>query len=382
MTDTVQDWTALVDSLWPERDAEGWDQVGLQVGDPAAQVQAVLVCLDVTDAVLDEAERLGAGLVLAHHPLLFRPLERLTPQTASGRLALRAARAGIALLAAHTNFDVAQGGTSDPVVALLGLRDVRPLVAAKPCEGQAKLVTFVPPEATARVLTALSQAGAGVIGEYDRCSFRLAGTGTFRPSEAASPAVGERGDLNEVPEERLEVVLPRRLAGRAVAALRAAHPYEEVAFDLYPLLDAPEDAKGLGRVGELPEPRPLREVARVLAQGLPSPLLRTAGDPRGLVRRVAVTGGAGDSLIGAALAAGADCYVTGDLRHHVALDALTMGLTLVDAGHYATEAAALPHLVQALGSAASRRGLRARLVASDVRTEPWSDWAATEEEQQ
>jgi len=376
--DTVGDWVALVDRTWPERDAESWDRTGLQVGDPAAPVGTVLVCLDVTPEVLDEAERAGAQLVLAHHPLLFRPLERLTPDTASGALALRAARAGIALLAAHTNFDVAAGGTSDPVAELLGLRDVRPLVPARLGDAgqQLKLVTFVPAEHTEAVLAALSEAGAGVIGEYTSCSFRVSGTGTFRPSARANPAAGQRERLNHEAEERLEMILPRARAAQAVAALRAAHPYEEVAFDLVPLVAAPEAGKGLGRIGQLPQPLALRDVAARLAEALPSPHLRSAGDPALQVRTVAVCGGAGDSLVGAALGAGADCYVTGDLRHHVALDALTMGMALIDAGHYATEAAALPHLRATLAEAASRHGLSARLVASEVRTEPWSDWRA------
>lgn len=376
MTDTVADWAALTDRHWPERDAEGWDRVGLQVGDPAAPVSAVLVCLDVTHVVLDEAERVGAELILAHHPLLLRGLERLTPDTASGALALRAARAGIALLAAHTNFDVAEGGTSDPVAALLGLCDVRPLVPAGfggPGR-ELKLVTFVPPDHTAAVLDALSAAGAGDIGEYSACSFRVAGTGTFRPSEQANPTVGERGRLNEAAEDRLELVLPRGRVADVVAALRAVHPYEEVAFDLVPLAAAPESGKGLGRVGDLAAPLTLRDAARLLATELPSPHLRSAGDPDRVLRRVAVCGGAGDSLIGAALAAGADCFVTGDLRHHPALDALTMGMALIDAGHYPTEAAALPHLLATLRDSAARAGLRARLVASAIRTEPWSDW--------
>lgn len=376
--DTVGDWVGLVDRHWPERDAESWDRTGLQVGDPTAPVDTVLVCLDVTHDVLDEAERLGARLLLAHHPLLFRPLDRLTPATATGALALRAANAGIAILAAHTNFDVAQGGTSDPVATLLDLQDVRPLVPARfgdPGQ-QLKLVTFVPAEHTSAVLDAMSAAGAGVIGEYTSCSFRVAGTGTFRPSAQANPAVGEREQLNQEPEERLEMILPRARAADVINALRAAHPYEEVAFDLVPLVAAPESGKGLGRVGELPEPRTLRELAARLAEGLPSPHLRTAGDPHREIRHVAVVGGAGDSLIGAALASGADCYVTGDLRHHVALDALSMGMALIDAGHYATEAAALPHLLDTLREAAGRHGLAARLVASALRTEPWSDWRA------
>lgn len=368
---------ALVDARYPERDAAGWDHVGLQVGDPDDPVTAVLVCLDVTGATLEEAGRLGADLILAHHPLLFRPLPSLTPSTAAGRLALRAARSGIAVLAAHTNLDAAVPGTSDPVAEILSLTGIRPLVPQSgPFPGQVKLVSFIPRDDTARVLGAMADAGAGVIGEYDRCSFRVAGTGSFRPSATADPAVGEREQLNEVAEDRLEIVVPRDRLGAVVAALTEAHPYEEVAWDAYSLVDPPPppDArdKGLGLVGTLPTPWPLRRVAATLAADLPAPGLRVAGDLAAAVRRVAVCGGAGDSFIPDALAAGADVFITGDLRHHPALDARTMGLALIDAGHYATEAAALPAFRAALAATASERGLRAQLLASEVTTDPWT----------
>ncbi|MGH8931553.1 MAG: Nif3-like dinuclear metal center hexameric protein [Egibacteraceae bacterium] len=279
--DRVRDWVGLVDECYPEADAAGWDAVGLHVGGPDDAVTAVLVCLDVTASTLEEAANARAELLLAHHPLLFRPLERLTPATAPGRLALEAARRGIAVLAAHTNFDAALPGTTEPVVALLDLVGVRPLE-------------------------------------------RLAGDET--------KGLGQKG-LGQ---------------------------------------------KGLGRIGRLREPQPLGAIARRLADGLPAPFLRCAGDLDAPVATVAACGGAGDGLIGAALQAGADVYVTGDLRHHVALDALTMGLAVVDAGHYATEVAALPALHATLAEAATRRGLRARLLLSKVSTEPWSDWSRWE----
>ncbi|MPZ86727.1 MAG: Nif3-like dinuclear metal center hexameric protein [Nitriliruptorales bacterium] len=377
--DRLADWIALVDARYPERDAAAWDHVGLQVGDPRDAVTAVLVCLDVTEATLEEAGRLGADLILAHHPLLFRPLPSLTPSTAAGRLALRAARSGIAILAAHTNLDAAVPGTSDPVAAILSLTGVRALAPQSgPRPGRVKLVTFIPHDDTARVLGAMAEVGAGVIGEYDHCSFRVAGTGTFRPSAAAAPAVGERQRLNEVAEDRLEIVVTRDRLGAVVTALTGEHPYEEVAWDAYPLVDPPPPPeardKGLGLVGMLPAPLTLRQVAATLAGRLPAPGLRVAGNLAATVRCVAVCGGAGDSLIPNALAAQADVYVTGDLRHHPALDARTMGLALIDAGHYATEAAALPAFRAALAATAGERGLRAQLLASEVSTDPWTTY--------
>ena len=370
MVDRLADWIQVVDALYPQSHAASWDVSGLQVGDPNDPVNGVLLCLDAVTATLDEAAARGADLLLTHHPLLFRPLQRLTPATVPGRLALRAARSHIAVLAAHTNFDSAADGTTEPVVRLLDLRDVTPLAPALG-DGDCKLVTFVPPEATQLVRSALAEAGAGSIGAYRACSFAVRGTGTFVAPATANPAVGEPGRRNEVAEDRLEMVVPRTRLGAAVAALRRAHPYEEVAFDVIELLGAGQGDRGMGRIGNLPEPVALRTVGERLAVGLPSPHLRVGGDLDRPIRRVAACGGAGDSLIGAALDAGADCYITGDMRHHAALDARSAGMAVIDAGHYATEAAALPILHQALAQASARRGLTARLLASAVRTDPF-----------
>ncbi len=390
MADRVADWVELLAAGYPPGDAEPWDNVGLQVGDPQDAVTRVLVALEVTEAVLDEAAAVDAELVLTHHPLVFRPLASLTPASAAGRLALRAAREGRAVLAAHTNFDVAEEATTTPIVELLGLVRVRPLDPRPDPGGEVrKLTTFVPREHTGAVIAALSAAGAGVIGAYDECTFRVPGTGTFRPSAAANPERGARGQRNEVAEDRLEVEVRRDVMAAALAALEEAHPYEEVAYDVYVLDDQRRPHKGLGRVGELTEPTSLRAIADTLAVGLPSPHLRVAGDLDRPVRRVAACGGAGDGLIDAALAADADLYVTGDLRHHPALDARTQGLALIDAGHHATEAAALPLLRAALVEGAAARGLAAQVSASAVDTDPWAGYrppptaagaAATDEE--
>lgn len=371
MPDTVAGWTALVHDLYPPEHAAEWDSVGLQVGDPVWGVERVLVTLDVTVPVVEEAAEVGHTLVLAHHPLLFRPLERLTPDTASGVIALAAARAQVAVLAAHTNLDVATdgAGTSDPLVRLLDLTDVEPLTREQE-PGRRKLVTFVPGEHTDTVLDALAAAGAGVIGDYERCSFRVAGTGTFRPGPATDPHTGTVGADNEEAEDRLEVVVDRARVHDVVEALRAAHPYEEVAYDLYPLVGGTR--AGLGRVGTLPSPLTLRALAARIRDDLPSPHLRFAGTPDRTVRRVAVCGGAGDSLIGAACSAGADVLVTGDLRHHPTLDAQALGLAVIDAGHHATESAALPTWVDRLTAAAGDWGLGAEVVPSQVVTVPWS----------
>ena len=369
--DTVGDWLGLVHDHWPPAQAASWDAVGLHVGDPAWPVARVLVALDVTPEVVDEAAAVEHTLLLVHHPLLFRPLARLTPSSASGRTALAAARAGVAVAAAHTNLDVAGDGTgtSDPVARVLGLQDAVALSSDLRDDGRVKLVTFVPPGHTEALLDALADAGAGTIGAYERCSFRVRGSGTFRPGDGAEPYSGTHEQDAAEDEDRLEVEVPRGRVAAVVAALRTAHPYDEVAYDLVPRLAGAE--VGFGRVGDLPSPLPLREVATRLRDGLPAPHLRVGGAPELEVTRVAIVGGSGGSFVGAALAAGAQVLVTGDVDHHTALDARTQGLAVLDAGHHGTEHAALPAWREALLADAQDRRLGADVVLSTVDTDPW-----------
>ncbi len=383
--DPLGRWCAALDDAYPPVHAESWDAVGLHVGDRLGdRVTGVLVTLDVTEAVLDEAAGLGADLVGAHHPLLFGPLARLTPTTAPGRLALRAARQGVAVLAVHTNVDKAVDGTSHPAADVLALQERRPLQPLAPDPGDAptKIVTFAPTDATDAVIRAMAAAGAGVIGDYTECAFTTPGTGTFRPGDATDPHVGTRGQREFVAEDRSEVVAPRRHVPAIRAALAEAHPYEEVPIDLYPLVADPSpSAMGLGVRGRLPDPLPLAEVARRLADGLPSPHLRLAAtDPAATATTVAICGGSGDSLIEAVLDADGratvDVFVTGDLKHHRTLDALTLGLPLIDAGHFATEDPAMDGVVAALEARRDDFGLTAPIHRSCVVTDPWTDWRA------
>ncbi|MEE8602340.1 Nif3-like dinuclear metal center hexameric protein [Euzebya tangerina] len=392
--DGLHQWIAALDTAYPPADAAGWDAVGLHVGEARRdRVTGVLVTLDVTDAVLDEAAQLGADLIIAHHPLLFAPLERLTGATAAGRLALRAARQGCAVLAAHTNVDSAGDGTSHPVARILGLVDTRPIqpLPAAAADAPMKLVTFVPAAATDAVIDAMSSAGAGQIGEYSGCAFVAPGTGRFTPGEGASPAIGEVGETEEVAENRIEMVLRAGEVDVVVQELIDAHPYEEVAYDVVPLrttatssqgrLDAFADgAKGLGRRGRLPEPRTLADIAETLRTQLPSPHLRlAAADATTWVSEVAICGGAGDSMIPSLIdPAGTptvDLFITGDLKHHVTLDARTMGLAVIDAGHFATENSTMDVVLERLESIRTLLSLTAPLHRSTVSTDPWTDWS-------
>jgi dinuclear metal center YbgI/SA1388 family protein len=333
MSPSVGDWLRILDGFFPPALAEEWDNVGLQVGDPSWPAGRAMVALDPIAAVIEEAVELGCGLVVTHHPLVFRPLARVDASQPVGAVVARALAARVAVVACHTNADAARPGVSDALAEALGLR-VTGVLRQGRTNRDVKLVTFVPAEATGKVLDALAMAGAGVIGEYTHCSFRVRGTGTFLPSERATPAVGDQGALTEVEEDRVEVVLPRdRLAG-AVSALIAAHPYEEVAYDVYPLVGT--DGLGPGRLAETADSLTVGGLTERCRERLGSGV-RTAGDLGRTARTVALCGGAGAFLIPEAIRAGADVLVTGDVKHHQALDAVAGGLSVIDAGHHGTE---------------------------------------------
>ena len=349
---TVRDVIAALDDWAPPGLAQSYDNTGLQVGDPGTLVTGGLVALDLTHAVLDEANARGANLVVTHHPLLFKPLRRLAPGPGPSGLAYRLAAEGVAHVAVHTNLDAIRGGVSFALAEQLGLEDLRSL---QPLEGALlKLVTFVPASHEAAVRDALGEAGAGRIGRYRDCAFGVRGTGTFRPGEDARPFTGTApGALETADEVRLETVVERaRLAG-VLRALHAAHPYEEVAYDLVPVEQASTQA-GLGAVGELAETETGEAFLRRVCARLGEPAVRFAGDLGRPVRRVAVCGGSGSDLLADALRAGADAYVTADVTYHRFFEAEAArgapALLYVDAIHYATERCAEDLLLRFLSA--------------------------------
>lgn len=365
----VEDVIRLVEEIAPPDLAEEWDNVGLLVGSRRAEISRVLVSLDCTREVLEEARKSGAGLLVCHHPPVFRPLRRLLLDEPEGHLLCAAVRAGMSLYAAHTNLDVCEEGVNAALAEALGLVGHRPLPGAK-ARSRCKLVTFLPPEHVAAVSAALFAAGAGRIGDYTGCSFLLEGTGTFTPGPDSHPAYGEAEGPNQVRETRLEVVVEEERLEDAVRALLAGHPYEEPAYDVYPLRAFP--AAGMGRVGELPAPETLSALARRCSRELGNPSVRIAGDPAAEVRRVAVCGGSGGKLASAALAAGAQVLVTGDVGYHEAQEAVARDLAIIDAGHYHTEIPAVARLARLLEEKAEKTGLEVSVLASSVRACPWS----------
>lgn len=350
--------------------AADWDAVGLVCGAPEDSVGRVLFAVDPVAVTVREAIDSGAELLVTHHPLFLTGVHGVPATSYKGRLVHDLIRNGIGLYVAHTNADSANPGVSDALAATLDLADVEPL-AAQPADPLDALVTFVPEGDTDLLVDALGAAGAGAIGDYTRCAWLGRGTGTFLPGENARPAVGAVGLVTRVAETRVEMVLPRRIRETVRAALLAAHPYEEPAYSFVEAAEQ-QGARGTGRVGRLSEPMPLRAFSRHVAAALPTTPagIRTAGDPDKLITTVAVCGGAGDSLLSAATAAGADVYVTGDLRHHRVSEHLEAGgPAVIDAGHWATE---WPWLAVAADLLRADVDDAAHVSVSQLVTDPWS----------
>ena len=342
----LSDLIGLLNQLCPPGLAEEWDNVGLQVGDPVAEVSRVLVCLDAEEIALAEAERIGAQVVISHHPLLHRPLKRLAPVDECGRVVFRAIRAGIAVVSAHTNLDRAVDGLNDWLAERVGLTEQQPLEPS--ASGKVfKLVVFVPAGHEIELMEALFAAGAGQIGAYDRCSFRSEGLGSFRASEGTTPFIGRVGHFEETAEFRLETIVPADRLNKVVARMLKVHPYEEVAYDLIPLANRRTEV-GLGRIGRLAEPVSLKDFAAQVREGLQLTALRLVGEPQRMIRKVAVCGGSGISLLGEAIRQGADCLVTGDVKYHDAQRARAEGIALIDAGHFGTERLMIGELAKRL----------------------------------
>ncbi|BCN79341.1 Nif3-like dinuclear metal center hexameric protein [Rhodococcus hoagii] len=369
---TLADVIGALETAYPPALAESWDSVGLVAGDPADEVRKVVVAVDATAAVVDEALASGAQLLLVHHPLLLRGVDTVGAHTPKGALLHRLIRGGCALYSAHTNADRADPGVSDALAGALGLVATRPLVPI-PDTATDKWVVMVPTTDTVRVREALFAAGAGELGDYRECSWTVTGDGQFRPLPGAAPTLGVVGEVEAVREDRVEVIAPRRSRARILAALRAAHPYEEPAFDVFETADFP-GSRGLGRIGELPEPQTLREFTARVAAALPRTEwgVRAAGDPDRVVRTVAVCGGSGDSLLDTVSGLGADVYVTADLRHHPADEHLRRGgPALVDVAHWASEQ---PWCAQAKGVLDGRFGSVDGwdVRVTELRTDPWT----------
>ncbi|MHB9095858.1 MAG: Nif3-like dinuclear metal center hexameric protein [Eubacteriales bacterium] len=345
---------SLIERLAPKSLAEDWDNVGIQVGDQTLETGAVLVSLDLNPQVVSEALSLGANLVVTHHPVIFKPLKNIRADLPMGRMLTDIIKNDIVVYSAHTNLDSAGEGVNQVLAELLELEEIQVLNPEK-SEKLYKIVVFIPDSHANDVGQAMTKAGAGWIGNYSDCTFSVKGKGTFKATEGCSPFIGQVGILEETPEIRLETVVKENQVNRVIKAMVNAHPYEEVAYDLYPLANKAGEL-GLGRVGRLKQAIKLSQFMDLAKKLLKVAEVRYCGDLEAEVRKIAVCGGSGASLIHKASFAGADVFLTGDIKYHEAQEAAALGLNLVDAGHFATENPVVEKLAQYLESAFAVEG--------------------------
>ena len=344
----LADLCAGLEKLAPTHLAQDWDNVGLLAGDRGAGVARVLLCIDLTPEVVAEAVRRTVQLVVAYHPPIFKPISRITvPSNDTSDAVYRCIASGIAVYSTHTALDAAEGGTNDVIARMCGLTETKPLGCAGGAEErECKVVTFVPRADVDAVAEAMFGAGAGWIGDYEKCSFRIPGRGTFRGTESTRPAIGQAGRFETVEEIRLEAVTPRGVLPDVVGALRRAHPYDEPPIDVYALLSAPR--RGIGRYGELPKPMAPSALARQLKKRTGAGGIQLVGEPdRAVTRAVICVGAAGSLPFELGLAEG-DVIVTGEVRHHDALAILRRGCSAIALGHWASERPVLAPFGQAL----------------------------------
>lgn len=356
-TATVRDvWEAL-DARFPFHHRADWDNVGILLGDPGARATRAVIALDATPRVVAACRRFRADLLVTHHPLIHSPLSSIRTDRQPSAAAHALVRMGVSVICAHTNADVAPEGVSHALARRIGLRGIRPLVPGEPSDA-CKVVVFCPPEDADAVLAALSAAGGGRIGSYARCSFRTAGTGTFLPGRSARSFSGRPGREERVEEVRLEAVVAGTLLHAAVAAVRRVHPYEEPAIDVYPLKGGALGG-GVGAVGDREREASVETVLADVNRLVRPSWIKVAGPARRPVRRIALVAGSGAEFAGAAREAGADLFLTADVKYHQALEAASGDMTIADIGHGSGEKWILPEFRRTIaarfgGSVATR----------------------------
>ncbi len=353
----IKEIEGIMQGLAPPEVAWEHDNVGLQVGSAEETLTGICICLDVTPAIVREARRRRANLIISHHPLLFRAARAVTSGTEQGALIMALTQAGISLYSAHTNLDFVRDGTSFALANVMGLRDVDFLMHSYKVDR--KIVTFVPAEHVEAVAAAMADEGAGVIGNYKHCSFRSAGTGTFWGGSSARPRVGRKERLERVPEVRLEMVAPQWRVGQIIAALKGSHPYEEPAYDVYPIENTSNDF-GMGIIGTLPRPVTVNNFLARIKRLLGAQVVRYAPGSKRTLKRIAACGGSGGDLLEEAIRQNADAFVTADVKYHTFAEARGR-ITLVDAGHFETEYPLVPTLARRLQSELRARGKRVRI---------------------
>ena len=366
---TVGTLADIIENLAPLNYAYKWDNVGLQLGYRGDVINKVLTTLEITDAVLDEAIEKKADMIVTHHPMIFSPLKSITKDDIKGKIIYRAIQNNIAVYAAHTNMDVAPGGLNDYIANRLNIQDVEVLDITER-DLYYKFVVFIPSGYEEKVAEAINTAGAGHIGNYSHCTFRVEGTGTFKPLEDTKPFIGKQGELEEVEEFRLETIIPKERLKEAIRALIESHPYEEVAYDIYPLANE-GPAIGIGRFGKLHKPKILEELAIEIKKQMGAGYVRVAGNPREIIEKIAVINGSGAGLIQTALNKGCQCVITGDVKYHDAQDAISQAISVIDIGHYDSEKFFAHFIAQYLREETEKKGLNIDIIESSIDINPF-----------
>lgn len=364
--------SSLLDETFPLDYALEWDKVGLQIGDLTSEVHRILVALDVTSRVVQEAYEKDIDLIITHHPLIFSPLSRILSTSYPEKVVMHMIKEGLALYILHTNLDAMPGGLNDFWADRMGLKRVE---AVDPEIRQRfyKIAVFVPETHVEKVRSAMGQAGAGKIGNYAQCSFRTRGIGTFLPLEGATPYLGQVGKVNEEEEFRLEVLVGEMHLKQTLSSMLETHPYEEVAYDVYPLANKSLKA-GIGRIGELENPRSLKDFLQLAAQLFGHKNLRLNCTDVAIdrtIKRVAIVTGGGSSLVQVALNKGADVLITGEVKHHDALWASENGLLIIEVDHHITEGPAVWLIKDKVERVLAERGWLIEVGAADAEVGPW-----------
>jgi dinuclear metal center YbgI/SA1388 family protein len=344
------------------------DKIGLQIGRLNKKIDRIMIALDVLEEVIDEAIERNVQLIIAHHPPIFRPLKNVLTDTVQGRMIEKLLKHDIAVYAAHTNLDVATGGVNDLLANALGLENPEVLVPTYETKLK-KLVVFTPVSHADEIRKVLGAIGAGSIGNYSHCSFSTDGTGRFLPGANTNPYIGQQGHLEAVEEVRIETIVPEHLVKRAISAMIKAHPYEEVAYDVYPVENKGE-ILGLGRIGTIKE-MTLAEFAERVKKAFEVDKVRVVGDLSSRVKKVAVLGGDGNKYFMSAKFKGADVYITGDIYYHTAHDAMMQGLNMIDPGHN-VEKVMKKGLTSILSKMCKESGYEVEIFPSEINTDPFT----------
>jgi len=330
---TIKELVSFLNKTIPPRLQEEYDNAGLIVGSSDQEITGVLVAVDVTEKVIDEAVEKNVNFILAHHPLIFSGLKSLTGEDHIERTIIKAIKNDIAVFSAHTNLDNLYNGVNFKIAEKIGLDEVEILRPRK--NALVKLAFFVPHDQADKVREAVFEAGAGEIGDYDSCSYNLQGEGTFRAGEGADPYVGEKGELHFEAETRVEAIFPAYLTNEVVSKMIEAHPYEEVAYDLYPLLNEDKES-GPGVVGNLKQPLSVDDFLKMLKDTFSTEGIRYTNFKEHNVKKVAICGGSGSFLLKDAIRKNADAFITADFKYHQFFDA-DGKILITDIGHYESE---------------------------------------------